>query len=194
MTRTAYQTQKIFFAFDVVCTLTVFGDNHLNALESAKARIVEIHEKAGAAFTAPAIGYAAQEARRILLQAGVAQAIIQLGDTVVNIGSSRRIGIQHPFRNNEENFAYVELGEKAMFTLRTNRSANDPRKIASVTLIGSNAIQLGALCAKVAAMTIDNAVALLNNSEIEAIIVTATQRVVTTRGLREHNSETVKAA
>ena len=194
MTRTAYQTQKIFFAFDVVCTLTVFGGNHLNALENAKARIVEIHEKAGAAFTAPAIGYAAQEARQILLQAGVAQAVIQLGDTVVNIGSSRRIGIQHPFRNNEENFAYVELGEKAMFTLRMNRSADDPRKIASVTLIGSNALQLGALCAKVAAMTIDNAVALLNNSEIEAIIVTATQRVVTTRGLREHNSETVKAA
>ena len=194
MTRTAYQTQKIFFAFDVVCTLTVFGGNHLNALESAKARIIEIHEKAGAAFTAPAIGYAAQEARRILLQEGVAQAVIQLGDTVVNIGCSRRIGIQHPFRNKEENFAYVELGEKAMFTLRTNRSANDPRKIASVTLIGSNALQLGALCAKVAAMTIDNAVALLNNSEIEAIIVTATQRVVTTRGLREHNSETVKAA
>ncbi len=158
MTKTAYTTQKIFFAFDVVCTLTVFGGNHLKALESAKARIIEIHEKAGEAFTAPAIG------------------------------------IRHPFRNNEENFAYVELGEKAMFTLRTNRSTNDSRKIASVTLIGSNALQLGALCAKVAAMTIDNAVALLNNSEIEAIIVTATQRVVTTRGLREHNSETVKAA
>ena len=194
MTKTAYTTQKIFFALGVVCTLTVFGGNHLKALESAKARIIEIHEKAGEAFTAPAIGYAAQEARQILLQAGVAQAVIQLGDTVVNIGCSRRIGIQHPFRNSEENFAYVELGEKAMFTLRTNRSADDPRKIASVTLIGSNALQLGALCAKVAAMTIDNAVALLNNSEIEAIIVTASQRVVTTRGLREQGSKAAKAA
>ena len=43
-------------------------------------------------------GYAADEVRRILIEGGVTDALINLGGTVSTIGRPRRVGIQHPDR------------------------------------------------------------------------------------------------
>lgn len=48
MIGTAYMTQKIFFALGTVCTVTVYDGSSHEALERAKARVMEIHNKMNA--------------------------------------------------------------------------------------------------------------------------------------------------
>ena len=97
MNRTAFRTQKIFFALGTVCTLTVYGAGSLHALDRAKARVMEIDKKLADCHSLSARqlsrGYAAQEIRRILQQGGIGEALAVIGETVVNIGSERRVGL-----------------------------------------------------------------------------------------------------
>lgn len=207
MNRTAYQMQKIFFALGTVCTLTVYGGDSLDALDRAKARVLEIVRKRNADHPAQAavtFGYAAEEAKRILLAAGVTEAVIRIGGTTVSIGGSRRIGIRHPFREDNADFAFVDVENKAVVTRqlrdetgvcttpRTLRLADE--SLASVTLIGENAVQLSALCNNVFPMTLKDAKALLNDTDVEAIFVTETQEVFTTDGLMKQNDRNRRAA
>lgn len=69
-----------------------------------------------------------------------------------------------------------ELQETA-FTRRSN--------LASVTLIGSNAVQLSELCAAVIGYSPSDALALLDGTGIEAILVTKDEQVLTTKGLSQ---------
>lgn len=48
MNRTAYMTKKIFFALGTVCTVSVYDGNAHEALERAKARVMEIHNRMNA--------------------------------------------------------------------------------------------------------------------------------------------------
>ncbi|MBQ6413074.1 MAG: FAD:protein FMN transferase [Ruminococcus sp.] len=184
----AYQSQNIFFAFGVLCTLTVYDGNRVYALSKAKARAQEIDRKNR--FTdAVAIGYAAQQIKQIFIREGVTEAVIKLGDTVINMGKTRRHGIRNPFSKDPRYFAYLDLGEKSMVTL----IASDPQEtaftrrsnIASVTLIGSDTVQLSELCAAVIGYSSDEALALLDGTGIEAILVTKDEQVLTTSGLSQ---------
>lgn len=184
----AYQSQNIFFAFGVLCTLTVYDGNRVYALSKAKARAQEIDRKNR--FTdAVAIGYAAQQIKQIFIREGVTEAVIKLGDTVINMGKTRRHGIRNPFSKDPRYFAYLDLGEKSMVTL----IASDPQEtaftrrsnIASVTLIGSDTVQLSELCAAVIGYSSDEALALLDGTSIEAILVTKDEQVLTTSGLSQ---------
>ena len=55
--------------------------------------------------------------------------------------------------------------------------------IASVTLIGKDAVQLGKLCRTVIDYSPDNALALLDRTDFEAIFVTKDEQVITTPGV-----------
>lgn len=184
----AYQSQNIFFAFGVLCTLTVYDGNRVYALSKAKARAQEIDRKNR--FTdAVAIGYAAQQIKQIFIREGVTEAVIKLGDTVINMGKTRRHGIRNPFSKDPRYFAYLDLGEKSMVTL----IASDPQEtaftrrsnIASVTLIGSDTVQLSKLCDAMIGYSSDEALALLDGTSIEAILVTKDEQVLTTSGLSQ---------
>ena len=59
-------------------------------------------------------GYAADEAKRILTEHGVSEAIINLGGTVINLGEMRKIGLQKPFEETGTPFAYLAVGERAV--------------------------------------------------------------------------------
>ena len=91
MTTRAYNTTKIFFALGTVCTLTVFGGASHLTMERAKARVLEIAAKLNKDSRPEQIamskGYAAQEVKRIFRADGVVDALIELGDTIVNMGS-----------------------------------------------------------------------------------------------------------
>lgn len=184
----AYQSQNIFFAFGVLCTLTVYDGNRVYALSKAKACAQEIDRK-NCFADAAVIGYAAQQIKEILVREGVTEAVIKLGDTVINMGKTRRHGIRNPFSKDPRYFAYLDLGEKSMVTLIASElqetAFTQRSNIASVTLIGSDTVQLSELCAAVIGYSLSDALALLDGTGIEAIIVTKDEQVLTTKGLSQ---------
>lgn len=181
----AYQSQSIFFACGVLCTLTVYDGDCSRALSRAKALAQTVDTESSFAHPV-AVGRAAREIRRIFAQEGVTQAVIRLGDTVVNMGATRRIGIRNPFYEEAVNFAFLDVGSKAIVTLYQD-AADSRGDLASVTLIGDDAAQLSKMCAAVIGYSLHNAFALLDGAEVEAIFVTKDEQVFTTGGLsREH--------
>ena len=182
----AYQSQNIFFAFGVLCTLTIYDGNRFYALGRAKERVKEIDRKSGSVQPI-AMGYAAQEIKRIFKQEGVTQAVIKLGDTVINMGRTRRLGIRNPFLESSGNFAFLDIGEGTMVTLYQDKlqdtAFNRRSNLASVTLIGTDAVQLSKLCYTVIGYSLEDAYAMLNDTEYEAIFVTKDEQVFTTYGL-----------
>ena len=184
----AYQSQNIFFAFGVLCTLTVYDGNRVYALSKAKACAQEIDRK-NCFADAAAIGYAAQQIKKILVREGVTEAVIRLGDTVINMGKTRRHGIRNPFSKDPRYFAYLDLSEKSMVTLISSElqetAFTQRSNIASVTLIGSDTVQLNELCAAVIGYPLEEALTLLDGTGFEAIIVTKDEQVLTTKGLSQ---------
>ena len=182
----SYQSQNIFFAFGVLCTLTVYDGNRVYALSKAKACVQEIDRKNRLA-DAVVIGYAAHQIKKIFIREGVTEAVIRLGDTVINMGKTRRLGIRNPFSKDPRYFAYLALGEKSMVTLIASEMEETAftlrSNIASVTLIGSDTVQLSELCAAVIGYSSDDAFALLDRTDMEAILVTKDEQVLTTQGL-----------
>ena len=146
-------------------------------------------------------GYAADEARRILTEEGVTEAVINFGGTVYTIGSNRRIGIQNPFEKTGISFAYIDVEDHAVVTSglyeqgfttggRTYHHIVDPATgypsdtmLAGVTLIGGCAEELDALSTTFFMMQTLDAMRLLRRMRIEAIFVTKTGNVYTTDGL-----------
>ena len=146
-------------------------------------------------------GYAADEVRRIFIEEGVTQAIINLGGTVINLGKNRRIGIRNPFTKTNTPFAYVEAGEKAVVTSglyeqgavidgkyyhhiihpKTGYPSDFP--LAGITLIGDSAEELDALSTSAFMMEIADAVRFLQMRDIEAVFVTKERQIFTTNGL-----------
>ena len=184
----AYQSQNIFFAFGVLCTLTVYDGNRVYALSKAKACAQEIDRK-NCFADAIAIGYAAQQIKKIFVREGVTEAVIKLGDSVINMGKTRRLGIRNPFSKDPRYFAYLDLGEKSMVTLiasELQETAFTQRSdIASVTLIGNDAVQLSKSCAAVIGYSSAEALSLLDETDFEAILVTKDEQVLTTQGLSQ---------
>ena len=295
--RTAYMTEKIFFALGTVCRVTVYDGNAHDALERSKRRVMEIHSRmnaydshsevsrvnaaAGRGFVkvsgdtfrlieqsvrysqltgglyditsrpsselwkasiaagtlpapyliraaadlvnyrdillnsadrsvmlkrpgqqldlgAIAKGYAADEVRGILVQENVTEALINLGGTVVTLGSCRRIGIQHPFKKTGTPFAYIDLSDKAVVTsgLYEQGAMIDGRRchhiihpktgspsnadLVGVSLIGDHAEQLDALSTAVFMMGMRRSVPMLESLGVEAIFVTKDGSVFTT--------------
>ena len=85
------------------------------------------------------------------------------------------------------NFAYLDVGEKAMVTLDRNALTDSlfsaRSNYASVTLIGNDVVQLSKLCRTIMGYSLNNAFALLDGTECEAIFVTKDEQVLTTSGL-----------
>ena len=149
-------------------------------------------------------GYAADEVRRILREEGVSEALINLGGTVVTLGSKRRIGIRDPFRKTGVSFAYVDLEDKAVVTSGLYEQGTvidghpfhhiiDPKTgkpsnadLVSVTLIGDLAERLDALSTAAFMLGIDGSLPLLEKQGIEAIFVTKDGNVYTTDRLCRH--------
>lgn len=198
MKKAVFQTQKIIFALGTVCTLTAYNGESLQAFDRAKARILEIDRKVSAAdnsaVTLMARGYAAEETKRILKLSGVSEALIVIGETVVNMGTPRRIGLQDPFGAAGENFSYVDIGEKAIvsaglyqqgFAESVNYRRHGGNALAGLTLIGENAVKLSALCNSAVKLSATEAMDLLNDTDVEAIFVSRSQVVTATDGLHK---------
>ncbi|MDP3447506.1 MAG: FAD:protein FMN transferase [Eubacteriales bacterium] len=148
-------------------------------------------------------GYAADEARRILLEGGVTGALINLGATVSVIGESKHVGIQHPNRLPGIVIACVSLANACAVTSgdydrfyevdgTRYHHILDPRTgypsrsgLRSVTLIGDSALALDALSTAVFVLGAEAGMPLIQQAGMEAVFVSDQLDVVCTEGMRE---------
>ena len=147
-------------------------------------------------------GFAADEARRILLEGGVTDAVINLGGTVSIIGSAKTIGIRHPDRGVGTPMGRLELTDEAAVTSgsyekffmqggKRYHHLLDPRTgypadsgLLSVTLLGGSAMELDALTTAVFILGAAEGSRLAAKFGLQAIFVTTDGGVLVTEGLK----------
>lgn len=147
-------------------------------------------------------GYASNEVRRILLEGGVTDALINLGGTVWVIGSAKNVGIQHPDRLTGIAMGRISLANACAVTSgdyeryyevdgTRYHHIVDPRNgypsksgLRSVTLIGENALALDALSTAVFVLGAEAGMPLIQQAGAEAVFVTDEMNVYCSDGLR----------
>lgn len=147
-------------------------------------------------------GYAADEAKKILEEYEIHNAVINFGGTVVSSGEKRRIGIQNPFQKNGEWMAELVVDDEAVvtsgfyergFVLNNKRYHHivDPRTgkpstsgLLSVTLVGQSAMELDALATGVCVLGEKSGLPVLEERGIEAVFVNDDGEVKITPGLQ----------
>ena len=147
-------------------------------------------------------GYAADEVRRILIEGGVTDALINLGGTVWVIGSAKNVGIQHPDRLTGIAMGRISLANACAVTSgdyeryyevdgTRYHHIVDPRtgypsraNLRSVTLIGDSALALDALSTAVFVLGAEAGLPLMREAGVEAVFVTDEMNVYCSDGLR----------
>lgn len=147
-------------------------------------------------------GYAADEVKRILIDDGVQNAIINLGGTVTVLGDSKTVGIQHPDRANGISMGRINLSNRSIVTSgdyeryfevdgvryhhildpQTGYPANTGLR--SVTVIGASATALDALSTAVFVMGTKSGISLAERLEIGTVVVTTKLDVYCSDALR----------
>jgi FAD:protein FMN transferase len=152
-------------------------------------------------------GYAADEVKRILLEHGIKNAIINLGGNVVAIGMSPAnenwiIGIQNPFAQTGAFIGTVDLKDETAVTSGLNEKyfirdgiryhhIIDPRTgmpadtgIASVTVIGGCSADMDGLSTAVFVLGIEKGINMIRKLGAEALIIGTSGSVLITEGLK----------
>jgi thiamine biosynthesis lipoprotein len=148
-------------------------------------------------------GYAADEVRRILLENGVTEAVVNLGGTVTVLGTARTVGIQHPDRKTGNPMGAVTLRDQAAVTsgsyekyfMKDGRRCHhliDPHTgypadsgLKSVTLIGASALELDALSTAVFVLGAETGNRLVEKLGLQAVYVTSDDQIYVTAGLKD---------
>lgn len=151
-------------------------------------------------------GYAADEIRRILTQAGVKSALINLGGNIVTVGCRPdgqpwRIGIQNPAAVRGHYFGTVSARDKTVVTSGRNERfflkdgvcyhhLIDPRTgrpsdsgLLSVTVIGGCSMEADALTTAVFVLGIQNGMKLLKLRNADAVFATDDYKIYLTQGI-----------
>lgn len=156
-------------------------------------------------------GFAADEAKRILIEENITDAMINFGGTIVTMGSTKQIGIQNPDANTGKAVGTIQIKEKAVVTSGLYEQyfikdgcrfhhIIDPRTgmpsqsgLLSISVIGNSAMEMDALATAVFIMGIKDGAALLDTCHAEAVFVDESRDVYITKGLtdtfRKHNKE-----
>lgn len=134
-------------------------------------------------------GYAADEARSILLSRGIQNAQINFGGTVIVIGKMQKVGIQNPYQKTGISMADIALRNKVVVTSgsyeryiiyhgKRVHHIIDPRTgrpscsgLLSVSLIGENAGMLDALATGIYCLGQKAGIPILRKHAISAILV-----------------------
>ncbi|MBP1736793.1 MAG: putative thiamine biosynthesis lipoprotein [Oscillospiraceae bacterium] len=148
-------------------------------------------------------GFAADEARRILKEGEVIDAIINLGGTVIVMGTPKTVGIQHPGKSTGipmgqlriQNQAVVTSGSYERFSeaggilhhhiLDPETGASAASGLCSVTVIGTCAMELDALSTAMFVMGMEQGAQLAKQFGAETIFVTERMDVLCSPALRE---------
>lgn len=147
-------------------------------------------------------GYAADEARRILIENNIPGAIINFGGTVVVLGEEKNVGIQNPNKKLGTPMGVLTVNNKAVVTsgLYERYYMKDGKRyhhlldpgtgkpaesgISSITVIGESAMELDALSTAVFVAGMDKGSKLLRKSNAEGIFILNSGEVYVTDGLK----------
>lgn len=148
-------------------------------------------------------GYAADEVRRILVEQGCKDALINLGGTVITMGSPRTVGIQDPRKEAGIPMGKIQIANRSLVTSGSYEKyfirdgvryhhIIDPRtgfparsELLGVTLIGNSAMELDALSTAVFILGIHKGMQLLVKNGMEAVFIQESLDVFTTPTLRD---------
>ncbi|MFP4409799.1 MAG: FAD:protein FMN transferase [Spirochaetaceae bacterium] len=167
-------------------------------------------EEPGMAVDVGAIakGYAADQAARILLDAGVEHALLDFGGNIVTIGnkpdgSEWRIGIQHPEESRNHYLGILEGANETVVTSGPyeryfvedgvryhhilDRKTGYPARngLLSSTIVAEESIQADAISTATFVLGMEEARELVRSLEVEAIFVSEERKVWVSPGLRE---------
>lgn len=156
-------------------------------------------------------GYAADEAARILREAGINSAIVNLGGNILTVGkkpdgSLFRLGLQDPDKPRNENMAVVKLANQSLVSSGTYEKyfeANgkryhhiiDPETgypaengLVSVSIITEKSIDADALSTSIFLLGLEEGMSLTEElNDVEAIFVTNDKKVYLTSGISQDN-------
>ena len=153
---------------------------------------------------AVAKGYAADEVKRLLREAGAENALLNLGGSVTVLGAPRAVGVQNPFAKTGEPFAFTSLENRSAVTSgvyeqqtvlngRQIHHIVDPRtgrpsatELAGVTMIGDRAETLDALCTAALASYTGAAMKLAESCGAEAVLIARNGGVYLSKGLKNN--------
>jgi thiamine biosynthesis lipoprotein len=187
---------------EVEHALTLVNDQDILLDEEAKTAELRLFGQS-VDLGAIAKGFAADEVRRILLEGGVTSALINLGGTVLVIGETRRVGIQHPDRmtgiamgrilltnacavTSGDYERYYEVDGTRYHHILDPRTGYPSRSgLRSATLVGESALALDALSTAVFVLGVEAGLPLLQRAGVEAVFVTDGLDVFCTDGLRD---------
>ncbi len=155
-------------------------------------------------------GYAADTAAKILKANGITDACINFGGTVVNIGKSRKIGIQRPWDKEGEAALYVNLqnvktkvtgtgsaavtsgiyehyflskGRRYHHIMDVSTGYPSDTGICSATLIGASAMEMDALATSVILLGAEKGMELSEKNNAECILIMEDGKVFSTPGI-----------
>lgn len=147
-------------------------------------------------------GYAADEVRRILIEGGITNALLNLGGTVVVMGETRTIGVQHPRQTTGEPMGRLPIQNKAVVTsgdyeryfehnrmryhhiIDTRTGFPTASGLCGVTVVGECAMELDALSTAMFVLGMEKGAQLAEQLGVEAIFVTDQLDVLCTPGLQ----------
>ncbi|MDP4120725.1 MAG: FAD:protein FMN transferase [Bacillota bacterium] len=153
-------------------------------------------------------GYAADEVKRILIQGGVKNALINLGGNIIALGENFdhkfwTVGIQNPLAPTGEFLGTLSVSNKTIVTSGSNERffikdgiryhhIIDPRTgapaqsgILSVTLVGNNSMEADALSTAAFVLGLEKGIELIQKYGYEAIFALENQQLYVTNGLRD---------
>jgi thiamine biosynthesis lipoprotein len=147
-------------------------------------------------------GFAADEAKRILMEQGIENAVIDFGGTVIVIGELATVGIQNPAKETKTPMGTLEIANKAIVTSGSyeryfikdgiryhhliNPQTGTPawNNLAGITLVGDSAMELDALTTAVFVLGIEAGNKLMQKMNLEGVFICETGEVLVTKGLK----------
>jgi thiamine biosynthesis lipoprotein len=176
--------------------------NYKDILIDEKAMSIGLRKK-GQAIDLGSIakGYAADEARSILLENDITDAVINFGGTVIVLGEEKKVGIQNPEKARGISMGLIEVKNQAVVTSgryeryfikegKVYHHIMDPRTgmptdngITSFTAVGGSAIELDALTTAVFILGLEKGTKLLERYNTEGVFITDKHDVYITKGM-----------
>lgn len=146
-------------------------------------------------------GYAADEAKRMLLEEKITDAIINFGGTVITIGDEKQIGIQNPDANTGISIGRLKVRQQAVVTsglyeryymkdgnryhhiINPKTGMPSQSGLLSVTIIGDSALEMDALSTVFFVTGIEDGIKILDKYSAEVIFIDSYRDVFLTKGL-----------
>jgi len=160
-------------------------------------------------------GYAADEAAKVLTDAGVKHAIINLGGNILTVGtkpdgSHWRLGLQDPYKPRNENMGVVKLNNQSLVSSGTYEKYFDvdgkryhhildpqtgypaENELVSVSIITEKSIDADALSTSIFLLGLDDGKKKVEDLDgVEAIFITHDKKVYVTSGINKDNFELI---